>query len=214
MDIQEYTDLIYKLKRYYKLNNIHNTDRYQQKIKEIGKILGDNGIIQFGGVLSHEQIKDLLKDTPQNISDRLKLELNLELYKSNVDILVKNHEAILTIIEDYKNAILKLIEEKDKCFDDLQDAKSKSASPEEIRLLESKLSDYETKLKEKVSTLKLLVRQKDEKNVDKVKEEISDYLTRKSTGADIGAVTISSESEHLLSPVREIIDKIDKFLGK
>ena len=87
MDIQEYTDLIYKLNKYYKLNNIHNTDRYQQKIKEIGKILGDNGIIQFGGVLSHEQIKDLLKDTPQNISDRLKLELNLELYKSNVDIL-------------------------------------------------------------------------------------------------------------------------------
>ena len=214
MDIQEYTDLIYKLKRYYKLNNIHNTDRYQQKIKEIGKILGDNGIIQFGGVLSHEQIKDLLKDTPQNISDRLKLELNLELYKSNVDILVKNHEAILTIIEDYKNAILKLIEEKDKCFDDLQDAKSKSASPEEIRLLESKLSDYETKLKEKVSTLKLLVRQKDEKNVDKVKEEISDYLIKKSTGKDISAVTITSESESLLSPVREIIDKIDKFLGK
>ena len=205
MDIQEYTDLIYKLKKYYKLNNIHNTDRYQQKIKEIGKILGDNGIIQFGGVLSHEQIKDLLKDTPQNISDRLKLELNLELYKSNVDILVKNHEAILTIIEDYKNAILKLIEEKDKCFDDLQDAKSKSASPEEIRLLESKLSDYETKLKEKVSTLKLLVRQKDEKNVDKVKEEVSDYLIKKTSG---------SESEHLLSPVREIIDKIDNFLAK
>ena len=134
-----------------KLNNKYNRDSYQQKIKKIGKILGNNGIIQFGGVLSHEQIKNLLKDTPQNISDKIKLELDLELYKSNVDNLVKNNEIILATIEDYKNAILKLIEEKDKCFADLQDAKSKSASPEEIRLLESKLSDYETKLKEKIS---------------------------------------------------------------
>ena len=205
MDIQEYTNLIYKLKKYYKLNNKYNRDSYQQKIKKIGKILGNNGIIQFGGVLSHEQIKNLLKDTPQNISDKIKLELDLELYKSNVDNLVKNNEIILATIEDYKNAILKLTEEKDRCFADLEVVKTKSENPEDVTLLKSKLSDYETKLKDKVSTLKLLVRQKDEKNVDKVKEEVSDYLIKKTSG---------SESEHLLSPVREIIDKIDNFLAK
>ena len=199
MDIQEYTELIYKLKKYYKLNKIHNTDKYQQKIKRIGEKLGNSGIIQFGGVLSHNEIKDLLKDTPENISARLNLELDLELYKTDVDNLVKNDELILTIIEDYKKDVLKLKEEKDKCFTDLETAKT-IKDPAEINLLE-------TKLKEKISILQTIVSQIDEKNIKKVKEELSDYLSKKTSG------TMSeSETMNLSSPVREIIEGIDKFL--
>jgi len=206
MDIQEYNNLLYKLRKYYKLNNKHNKDIYQQKIKKIGRKLGDYNIIQFGGVLSHQQIKDLLQDSPRNISNKLKLELNLEVYNNSVDVLVKNHENILKLIDDYKNAIIKLIAEKEKCFADLQEAKAKpDIKPEEITLLQTKLTEYESKINEKITTLKSLIRKKDGSNVDKVTKELSDYLSHKSSD-------VATESAGLLSPVRDLIIKIDNYL--
>jgi uncharacterized coiled-coil DUF342 family protein len=208
MDIQEYNELLYKLRKYYKLNNKYNKDKYQRKIKKIGKQLGEHNIIQFGGVLSHQQIKDLLKDFPRNISEKLNLELNLEVYNNSVDVLIKNHENIIILIEDYKNAIIKLIAEKEECFAKLQEAKAKpDIKPEEISVLQTKLTEYETKINEKITTLKSLIRKKDESNVDKVTKELSEYLSDTKTD-------ITSASSNLLSPVKDLIVKIDKYLGK
>ena len=195
--------LINKFKKYYKLNNKYNTDKYQHKINNIGKKLGELGIINYGGVLTYAQIQELLAKSTDEVDKKINLHIDLDKHKEKVDIIVKNHTTIIKIITDYKLALEKLLEERKSCIEELKlKEEQEPTNKEEIDKLKEKLDAYNKQIEEKKELLVSLVKEKDVKGVI---GEINTYVDKKINKEAIDFFKFST-------PVKIVLEKIDSLI--
>lgn len=203
------TELINKFKKYYKLNNKYNTDKYQHKINNIGKKLGELGVINYGGVLTYAQIQELLAKSTDEVDKKINLHIDLDKQKEKVDIIVINHTNIIKIIKDYKLALEKLLEERKSCIDELKlkeeepiNSTNKEANKEAIDKLKEKLDNYNKQIEEKKELLISLVKEKDVKGVI---GEINTYVDKKINKEAIDFFKFST-------PIKIVLEKLDSLI--
>ena len=212
--MQSDINILNNIQKIEKYNNFLNTkpdnkDIYYRKLQKYSKLLSNTGIINYGGNITPEKIKEIIGPIKSMIKQQLSFKsVVLDNCNGGLRLLKYNHDEILKILKDLELLITRLLEQRANILKQIKQNADKLLL-EENKKLKEQLEIKEKEISELLERIKQIPKDNCDERIKELIKQITAFIDYKLKIEDV-----DPDVSKFTKPIFKLLDDIDTALDK
>ena len=212
--MQSDINILNNIQKIEKYNNFLNTkpdnkDIYYRKLQKYSKLLSNTGIINYGGNITPEKIKEIIGPIKSMIKQQLSFKsVVLDNCNGGLRLLKYNHDEILKLLKDLELIIIRLLEQRANILKQIKQNADKLLL-EENKKLKEQLEIKEKEISELLERIKQIPKDNCDERIKELIKQITAFIDYKLKIEDV-----DPDVSKFTKPIFKLLDDIDTALDK